>query len=130
MILLSTSEYEILTLMWTEKRGLTAVEINELSENKTWKPSSIHLIINSMLEKGAIKADGMIRSGKVYSRLFVPTITPEEYTLAQVTTSASFSHNKSAIYTSLFSALIDSGDINSEDIAKLEAILKNKKGNN
>lgn len=124
---ISVSEYEILSLMWAEKRGLTAVQINELAPNKSWKDISIHLIINSMLDKGFIKAEGMVRSGKVYSRLFVPTLSPEEYSYGQVTENAAAVKNKSAVYTGLFSALIEGDDISSSDMDKIEALIKRKK---
>jgi BlaI family penicillinase repressor len=127
---ISVSEYEILSLMWAEKRGLTAVQINELAPNKSWKDISIHLIINSMLDKGFIKAEGMVRSGKVYSRLFVPTLSPEEYSYGQVTENAAAVKNKSAVYTGLFSALIEGDDISSSDMDKIEALIKRKKEGN
>lgn len=124
---ISVSEYEILSLMWAEKRGLTAVQINELAVNKSWKDISIHLIINSMLDKGLIIAEGMVRSGKVYSRLFVPTLSPEEYSYKQVTENAAAVKDKSAVYTGLFSALIEGDDISSSDIEKIEELIKRKK---
>jgi len=127
MVSLSISEYEILSLLWSEDRGLTAGEINTLSPEKSWKDLSIHLILTNMLEKGAIVVDGMVRSGRTYSRVFNAAITPEEYSLMQVTQNASATKNKSAVIMGLFSALIDGDDINSEDIDKIEALILRKK---
>ena len=81
MFTLSPTEYEILSLLWASERGLTAAEINTLSPDKSWKEISIHIIINNMLSKGAIKVDGMVPSGRVYSRTFTAAVTPEEYSL-------------------------------------------------
>lgn len=127
MVSLSISEYEILSLLWSEERGLTAGEINSLSNEKSWKDLSIHLILTNMLEKGAIVVDGMVRSGRTYSRVFNAAITPEEYSLMQVTQNASATKNKSAVITGLMSALIDGDNISNEDIDKIEELIKRKK---
>jgi len=127
MVSLSKSEYEVLSLLWAQEKGLTAVEINELSPDKSWKDVSIHLIINSMLDKGAIKVNGMVRSGRTYSRLFEAAVSPEEYSLMQVKENVSFAPNKSAAISSLFSALLDSESISRDDISKIEELVKKKK---
>ncbi|NLV86801.1 MAG: BlaI/MecI/CopY family transcriptional regulator [Clostridiales bacterium] len=124
---LSKSEYEVLALLWRENRGLTAVEINELAEDKSWKNTSIHLILNSMLDKGVAIVDGMVRSGRVYSRLFRAALTPEEYAMMQVKQSTAFAHDQSAAITSLVTALIDSSEINKEAIERIEELIKKKK---
>ncbi|MGF6367226.1 hypothetical protein M2454_003091 [Aequitasia blattaphilus] len=40
---LSKNEVEILEVMWTADRPLLSTEIVELSVNKSWKDSSIHI---------------------------------------------------------------------------------------
>jgi BlaI family penicillinase repressor len=124
---LSKSEYEVLALLWRENRGLTAVEINELAEDKSWKDTSIHLILNSMLDKGVAIVDGMVRSGRVYSRLFRAALTPEEYAMMQVKQSTAFAHDQNAAITGLVTALIDSSEINKEAIERIEELIKKKK---
>ena len=124
---LSKSEYDVLTLLWSENRGLTAVEINDLVKDKSWVNTSIHLILTSMLEKGAIVVDGMVRSGRTYSRIFKAAFTPEEYSLMQVKQNTSFAKDKNSAMTNLFVSLIDSEEINSETIGKIEALIKKKK---
>lgn len=124
---LSKSEYEILSLLWLQEQGLTASEINSSCENKSWKDSSIHLIINSMLEKDVITVDGLRRSGRVYSRVFKAAITPEGYSLVQIQKNTQFAKDKSSSITKLFSSLISSDEINYETISKIEELLKEKK---
>lgn len=129
MTSLTKSEYEVLSLIWSENRGLTAVEINDLAQNKSWVSTSIHLILNSMLDKGVLAVDGMVRSGRTYSRIFKAAVSPEEYSLMQVKQNASFAKDKNSITVKLVASLIDSEEINAETISKIEALLKKKKGN-
>ena len=124
---LSKSEYEVLSLLWTENRGLTAAEINELAPDKSWKPTSIHLIINSMLDKGALVVDGMVRSGRVYGRIFKATASPEEYSLMQIKRNTSYAQDKNAAITGLIASLIDSIEISNDTIEKIEELIKKKK---
>jgi len=127
MFTLSPTEYEILSLLWASERGLTAAEINTLSPEKSWKEVSIHIIINNMLSKGAIKVDGMARSGRVYRRTFTAAITPKEYSLMQVQKNAACTKDASAVYAGLFCALVDSDSISSDDIEKIEEMIQQKK---
>lgn len=114
-------------MLWLQEQGLTASEINSSCENKSWKDSSIHLIINSMLEKDVITVDGLRRSGRVYSRVFKAAITPEGYSLVQIQKNTQFAKDKSSSITKLFSSLISSDEINYETISKIEELLKEKK---
>ena len=53
---LTKSEMAIMEILWEEGKGLTATEIvNIAGEKKTWKDSSIHLLINKLLDKGVIE---------------------------------------------------------------------------
>ncbi len=124
---LSKSEYDVLSLLWSENRGLTAVEINELFKDKSWVNTSIHLILTSMLDKGAVIVDGMVRSGRTYSRIFKAALTPEEYSLTQVKQNTSFAKDKKLAMCNLFVSLINSEEINMETINELEALIKKKK---
>ncbi len=81
---LTKSENEIMELMWKENRPLSRSEIIELTPNRSWKPASIHILLNSMLEKGAIQVAGFVQSTKNYARTFVPTLAAEEYAILQL----------------------------------------------
>lgn len=88
--ILTNSEKEIMQLLWNIERPLSGAEIVSLSENKTWKESYIHLLINSLLKKDMIKMEGFIKTTKNYARTFVPTITEEEYSVKLITQNSSF----------------------------------------
>lgn len=91
---LTIKEIEVMEILWKEQRSLTSSEIVELSRNSTWKKSSIHILLNSLLKKGAIEVEGFIRNNKAYARTFKPTISFEDYTVIQIQRNKSFS-NKS-----------------------------------
>ena len=43
-----------MVVLWDSKLSMTATEIVETTNNKTWKECSVWIIINSLLKKGAI----------------------------------------------------------------------------
>lgn len=101
---LTKSENEIMELLWKENRPLSRSEIIALTPDRTWKPASIHILLNSMLEKKAIKVDGFVQSTKNYARTFVPTLSSGAYSLMQVKHSSSF--NQQSV-PPLISSLLD-----------------------
>lgn len=115
-----------MALLWSQDQGLIATEINNLAKEKTWKNTSIHLILNSLLDKRAIIVDGMVRSGRTYSRVFKSAITPEEYSLGQIKQNASYSKDKKSFISNLLISLIDSDEVNMDTIAKIEEKIKKK----
>lgn len=67
-------------VLWRHKEPITAMEIVVASESqKTWKSGSVHMIIKSLLKKGAVKVGDLKLSSKSYARAYVPTLTYEEY---------------------------------------------------
>ena len=104
---LTKSEQEIMTLLWHVEKPLTASEIIEKSTDKSWKDSYIHLLINSLLEKGMIRAEGFAKTTKNYARTFAAVISEEEYAVRQIT-------GKKVVGTSsvvsIVSALIDQAE--------------------
>ena len=61
---LSSNEFCILQLLWTEGRALTRPEILEALPDKDWNPNSIHLILNNMIKKGVLQVNGVARCGR------------------------------------------------------------------
>lgn len=119
---LTKNEQEVMELMWTQDRALSRSEIIELSTERSWKKSSVHILLNSMLSKGAIKVDGYVRTGKNYGRTYSAAVTREEYQVIQLKHRMPFMTKTPAI-TDIVSALITE-DIDDETLEKLEAILQ------
>ena len=83
---LTKSEMAIMEILWEEGKGLTATEIvNIAGEKKTWKDSSIHLLINKLLDKGVIEVVGFRKTMKNYARTFFPVDSKQKYIVNQIT---------------------------------------------
>lgn len=120
---LTKNEQEIMEVMWTQNRALTRSEVIECSADRSWKKSSIHILLNSLLDKGAIKVDGYVRTGKNYGRTYTAAITQDEYQVMLITQGMSNLNSKSSTITNIVSALITE-DIDDETLSELEAILQ------
>ena len=120
---LTKSEKEIMDLLWNTDRPLTASEIVNLTPERTWKKSYIHLLINSLLSKQLIKPDALARTGRNFGRTFAAAMTSEEYAVLQITNNRNFSPDS---IPPLVSALLDVTD-NIDIIEKTEAVIKEKK---
>ncbi len=66
------SELEIMEVLWAADEPLCRADIIARSQDKTWKDSSVHILLNSMLKKEAIQEAGFVRRGKGYGRVFTP----------------------------------------------------------
>lgn len=119
---LTKSELEVMHVIWKEGRPLSRGDIINLSVNKTWKDSSIHILLNGLLSKGAIKEDGFVRSGKVWGRLYAENISCEKYYAETV-----FADSSKEVLPLLFSALIRSSELSPELIDALEEMLEKRR---
>lgn len=122
MMRLTKSELEVMTVLWKAERPLSRGDILSLSEDKTWKDNSIHILLNGMLKKGAIKEDGFARSGKVWGRLYAPAIGIGEYYRENL-----FQQSKEEEYPLLLSAMVDDDSLSEETLNKLEEILRKRR---
>ncbi len=122
-ITLTKSEKEIMGLLWNTDRPLTATEIVNLTPERTWKKSYIHLLINSLIEKQLIRSESLVRTGRNFGRAFVATMSEEEFLILQITASKHFSPDSIPF---LVSALLNATD-DLAVIQSLEKILEEKK---
>ena len=76
---LTKNEIEIMDVLWRESRALSRGEILSLSTDKTWMDSSVHILLNSMLKKGAIREAGFVKCGKTCGRVYEAAFSCEEY---------------------------------------------------
>ncbi len=76
---LTKNEIEIMDVLWKENRALSRGEILSLSEEKSWMDSSVHILLNSMLKKGAIREAGFVKCGKTCGRVYEAALSCEEY---------------------------------------------------
>ena len=78
-IRLTKSEREIMDVLWKQGEALTSSEIIEVSTNRSWGNTSIHLLLKSLLDKSVIEVDGFKRTTKNYARTFKPSISQYDY---------------------------------------------------
>ena len=120
---LTDSERQVLDLLWDSEEPLTSTEIVKLCAGRTWKPSYIHIMINSLLNKEMIKVAGFKKTTKNYARTFVPTMSRDQWSLFQVR-----QEQKSASNTlsHLFTALLED-ETDSELLDELSELLDNRR---
>lgn len=119
---LTKNELEIMEVLWEAGKPITSTEIVAKSVKKSWKDSSIHILINSLLTKEAICEAGYVRAGKGYGRTFAPTESAEKYYADYLVSIV----NKTSLET-LFSALFKSKNMTKETVLKLEVLVEKKK---
>lgn len=125
---LTKNEQEIMELLWSENQPLSRSQIIELSTERSWKSSSIHILLNQLLKKEAIKVDGFVKTGKNYGRTFSASITKGDYEAMQLKKSFGTFSLKSADLGDFVASLFQDEEIDDETLNRLEAILEAKKG--
>lgn len=115
---LTRSEMEIMDVLWDAEGPLSRADLLERSEEKTWKDSSVHILLNGLLVKGAIVEAGVVKRIKTYGRVFAPTMTREEYYAQTV-----FCHRHKPQVVGLFEALLKREEITAEDKKAIRQLL-------
>ena len=118
---LTRSEMEIMDVMWESGIPMSRADLLARSEEKTWKDSSVHILLNGLLQKGAIQEVGLVKRSKTYGRVFAPTLTREEYFATTI-----FCHRHKPNIVGLFEALLRREDITSEDLAQIALLVEQK----
>ena len=115
---LTPNELQMMSVFWKSKTPLTGAEILKRSVNKTWKDTSLHTILKSLLAKEAIAEHGFVKDGKAISRTFVAVLTCEGYF------SRFFDDCPTDEIPLLFSSLMKREDIDTETIEKMEEVIR------
>ena len=76
---LTKNELEIMDVLWEQGRPLSRGELLALPAEKTWMDSSIHILLNSLLRKGAIREAGYAKCGKTSGRVYEAALSVAEY---------------------------------------------------
>ena len=120
---LTKNEIEIMDVLWREERALSRGEILSLSsDDKTWMDSSIHILLNSMLRKGAIKEAGFVKCGKTCGRVYEAALSCEEYYASTLS-----STKKVPEISKLLDAYIRLNGVDADTIKALEEVLAKAK---
>ena len=119
---LTKSEMQIMDVLWEAETPFSRSDLLEHSQEKTWKDSSVHILLNGLLAKDAIREAGFVKRSKTYGRTFVPALTREEYFASTI-----FSHAHKPDFVGLVHALLQREDISGEELEKVEALVRERK---
>lgn len=119
---LTKSELAIMEVMWEQEEALTASEIIKASGDKEWKNSSIHLMVNALLEKGFLEVAGFKKTTKNYARTFEPSMTREEYSMKQLQQEKK---KNTRVFSGLFNTFV-SEEISSESLQELSNLIESR----
>lgn len=121
--ILTKKEQEVMELLWKENRALSRSEILELSPERSWKSGSVHLLLNNLLQKGAIEVDGYVKTGRHYGRTFAAAFTKNEYQVMQFKQSSAYQDCKGTAIANFMSAFCQDEELDTQTLDELEAIL-------
>ena len=121
--MLTKSEEQIVELLWNYDEPLTSSEIIRNSVDKTWKDSYVHLLINSLMEKGIIEVAGFKKATKNYARTFKPTMSREEYLFLSLTKSKNYNKAQLPMFFKAFIAKTDDLEL----LKEFEETIKKRK---
>ena len=119
---LTKSEMQIMDVLWASDVPLSRSDLLERSEEKTWKDSSVHILLNGLLAKNAITEAGFVKRSKTYGRTFVPSLTREEYFATTI-----FSHTHKPEFVGLIRELLKRDDITAAEIVEIEKLVQEKR---
>ena len=115
---ISAAELEIMDVLWEDGGALSRSDFLERSAEKSWKDSSVHILLNGLLKKNAIKEAGVVKRSKTYGRTFLPTMTREEYFANTI-----FSHRYKPEMTGLIAALKQRPEMDQQTLEQVRQIL-------
>ena len=118
---LTKSELEIMDVLWESEKPLSRADLLDRSEEKTWKDSSVHILLNGLLQKGAIQEAGLVKRSKTYGRVFSPTLTREEYYASNI-----FGHRHKPELVGLIDAIFRQVNTSQTELDEISALVAKK----
>ena len=118
---LTRSEMEIMDVLWDSEQPLSRSDLLNRAEEKSWKDSSVHILLNGLLAKEAIREAGLVKRSKTFGRVFVPTMTREEYFAQTI-----FGHRHQPELIGLFDALLQQREPSREQLMTMRSLIDSK----
>lgn len=118
---LTKSEMQIMDVFWAANEPLSRSDLLERSEEKSWKDSSVHILLNGMLQKGVIREVGFVKRSKTYGRTFSATLSREEYLVSMV-----YAHRNKLDIVKFVDALLKQEDISADEMEQIKALVAGK----
>lgn len=109
----SSSELEVLQVLWQAKKPLSISEVCDRLQNESWKYNTVGTFLNRMEEKGAVTS---VKENR--AKLYTATLQKEAYQKAQTKNLITRLYNGSV--KDLAVSLFKSDDMTAEDIAEIK----------
>ena len=116
---LTRSELEIMDVFWGTQDPLSRSDLLERSAGKSWKDSSVHILLNGLLKKGAIHEVGVVKRSKTFGRIFSPSLSREAYFATTI-----FCHAHKPKIVGLFAELLKRDDITPEQMDAIAQLVE------
>ncbi len=118
---LTKSELEIMDVLWESGCPLSRADLLAQAEEKTWKDSSVHILLNGLLQKGAIQEAGLVKRSKTYGRVFAPTLSREAYYAQNI-----LSRRRKPDMSGLIAQLIGQQELTREELEQIAEVIRRK----
>ena len=119
---LTRSEMEIMDVFWETQDPLSRSDLLERSAGKSWKDSSVHILLNGLLKKGAIHEVGFVKRSKTFGRTFSPSLSREAYFATTI-----FCHTHKPQIVGLFAELLKRDDITADQLTQIAQLVEEAK---
>ncbi len=116
---LTKSELEIMDVLWETDAPMSRADLLNGSENKSWKDSSVHILLNGLLSKGVIQEAGFVKRSKTYGRTFLPTLSREAFYARMI-----FSRRHRPNLAGLVLELLHQPELTEEELQKVREIVR------
>ncbi len=115
---LTRSEMEIMDVLWEAGAPLSRSDLLARAEEKSWKDSSVHILLNGLLQKGAIHEAGLVKRSKTYGRIFSPSLSREAYFAQNV-----FSYRHKPALVGLIGELLKQQSMTAEELDAIAELI-------
>ena len=109
---------QIMDVLWEDGGELSRSDFLNRKEDKNWKDSSVHILLNGLLRKGIIREAGIVKRTKTYGRTFLPTLTREEYFATYA-----FSHRYKPDLARLVNALLERPEMDEATLERIQELV-------
>ncbi|MFS0840876.1 BlaI/MecI/CopY family transcriptional regulator [Paenibacillus sp. 1P03SA] len=118
---ISDAEWEIMKVLWSVKKSLTASEIIESINHPEWSSKTVRTLIARLVQKNAIKADMSSRTYQYYA-----LYEEKDCILAET---QSFLHKvRGNLFKPVIVEFLNRRSLSKEDIEELRSLLDKRSG--
>lgn len=120
-MVLTRSEMEIMDVLWNAGKPMSRSDILECSADKSWKDSSVHILLNGLLRKSMIREAGFVKRSKTYGRTFLPAVSREEFFAANA-----FAYKYKPDPAALVDAIVRMESLSRQELLQIRQVLDSR----